>query len=92
MLYEVITPFGALDAITRCGVREAFERVRHELGVTTLLVTHDLHEAGQLADQMVVMRAGRVEQRASPAELQEAPATEYVRELVARAGASGVLG
>lgn len=84
-------PFGALDAITRWGVREAFERVRRELGVTMLLVTHDLHEAGQLADEMVVMRSGRVEQRATPSTLLEAPATEYVRELVARATVSGAL-
>jgi osmoprotectant transport system ATP-binding protein len=78
-------PFGALDAITRAEVQEALARVRGELGVTTLLVTHDLAEAARLADEIVVLRAGRVEQHGSIAALRDAPATEYVRALVARA-------
>ena len=89
-------PFGALDAISRGEAHEAFERVRHELGFTALLVTHDLAEAARLADQVVVMRRGKVEQAGSVQELQRAPATPYVRQLFdqARAGhaALGPLG
>ena len=51
-------PFGALDAISRADLQEAFDRMRRDLSVTTLLVTHDLAEAGRLADEVVVMRSG----------------------------------
>ena len=78
-------PFGALDAITRAEVQSTFAQIRRELQVTTLLVTHDLHEAFELGDRIVVMRQGRVEQMASPRELREAPATRYVQELLLRA-------
>jgi ABC-type proline/glycine betaine transport system ATPase subunit len=78
-------PFGALDAITRVELQSTFDRVRRRLGVTTVLVTHDLHEAFDLADRVVVMRRGRVEQVATPQELRRAPAGEYVRELLLRA-------
>ena len=79
-------PFGALDALTRHELREAFAALRARLGVTALLVTHDLAEAFRLADRVAVMRAGRIEQCAAPAALRTAPATDYVRELLARAG------
>ncbi|HET9982372.1 MAG TPA: ATP-binding cassette domain-containing protein [Longimicrobiales bacterium] len=78
-------PFGALDAITRAELQDTFARVRRELGTTTLLVTHDLREAALLADRIAVLRAGRLEQIAAPAELLAAPATEYVRRLAERA-------
>lgn len=81
-------PFGALDAISRGEAHEAFERVRTELGFTALLVTHDLAEAARLADQIVVIRAGRIEQRGTVADLQRTPATPYVRELFERARAA----
>lgn len=81
-------PFGALDAISRGEAHEAFERVGHELGFTALLVTHDLAEAARLADQVVVMRSGRVEQAGSLTELQRAPASDYVRRLFERAHAA----
>jgi osmoprotectant transport system ATP-binding protein len=77
-------PFGALDAISRADLQATFVRIRQELAVTALLVTHDLDEAFLLADRVVVMRDGRVEQAATPRELQEAPASEYVRELLLR--------
>ena len=78
-------PFGALDAITRADLQMAFDNIRRHLKITALLVTHDLAEAFLLADRIVVMRQGRVEQEATPAELRGAPATEYVRELLLRA-------
>ena len=78
-------PFGALDAITRADLQAGFRALRRELHVTTLLVTHDLAEAERLADRIAVMHQGRVEQVAVPEELRDAPATEYVRTLLARA-------
>jgi osmoprotectant transport system ATP-binding protein len=82
-------PFGALDAITRADLQTSFLSLRSELGLTLLLVTHDLHEALLLADRIAVMREGRIEQIASAATLRDAPATEYVRELLRRARVAG---
>jgi osmoprotectant transport system ATP-binding protein len=81
-------PFGALDAISRVELQESFGNLRRELAVTTLLVTHDLGEAGRLADEVVVMRKGKIEQRAAMRDLVRAPATDYVARLIqnARAG------
>jgi osmoprotectant transport system ATP-binding protein len=78
-------PFGALDAITRADLQIAFASIRRQLQITTLLVTHDLNEAFLLADRIVVMREGRVEQDAASHELRDAPATDYVRRLLLRA-------
>jgi osmoprotectant transport system ATP-binding protein len=78
-------PFGALDAITRADLQEAFLALRRDIGVTTLLVTHDMHEAFLLADRIAVMRAGRIEQIARPDELRGSPATPYAARLLARA-------
>jgi osmoprotectant transport system ATP-binding protein len=78
-------PFGALDAITRAELQTTFRRLQRELGLTAVLVTHDLREALELGDKVVVMRAGRIEQAAAPATLLGEPATAYVAELLARA-------
>jgi osmoprotectant transport system ATP-binding protein len=78
-------PFGALDAISRADLQETFDALRRDLSVTTLLVTHDLAEAGRLADAVVVMRRGRVEQSGTMRTLISAPATEYVARLIERA-------
>jgi len=78
-------PFGALDAITRAELQDVFDGLRRGTGVTAVLVTHDLHEAARLADRMAVLRRGRIEQVAAPAELLAHPATAYVRDLLARA-------
>jgi osmoprotectant transport system ATP-binding protein len=77
-------PFGALDAITRAELQDAFGALRRELGITAVLVTHDLHEAALLADRIAVLRRGRIEQVAPPETLVRAPETEYVAGLVAR--------
>jgi osmoprotectant transport system ATP-binding protein len=78
-------PFGALDAITRADLQASFQEIRLTLRVTAVLVTHDLNEAFLLGDRVAVMRQGRIEQVATPDELREAPATEYVRQLLQRA-------
>ena len=78
-------PFGALDAITRVELQGTFNRIRRELAVTAVLVTHDLQEAFDLGDRVVVMRAGKIEQSGPPRELRETPATDYVRQLLLRA-------
>jgi len=80
-------PFGALDAISRADLQESFDTLRRELAVTTLLVTHDLAEAGRLADEVVVMRSGRIEQHGTMRTLIAAPASEYVARLIERARA-----
>lgn len=80
-------PFGALDAISRADLQQSFDAMRRDLSVTTLLVTHDLAEAGRLADEVVVMRAGRIEQHGAMRTLISAPATQYVARLIERARA-----
>jgi osmoprotectant transport system ATP-binding protein len=78
-------PFGALDAITRSDLWVSFGALRRTLSATTLLVTHDLTEAAYLADELVVMRRGRIEQVGTLESLMAAPATEYVASLLERA-------
>jgi osmoprotectant transport system ATP-binding protein len=78
-------PFGALDAITRSELQDAFAALRGRISTTCALVTHDLHEALLLATHVAVLRRGRLEQVASPATLVSEPATEYVRTLLTRA-------
>jgi osmoprotectant transport system ATP-binding protein len=79
-------PFGAVDAITRAELQEAFGALVERLGVTVVLVTHDLREAFLLADRVAVMRDGRLEGVAPPAELSREPPTPYVAALLKRAG------
>lgn len=78
-------PFGALDAVSRGEVQDAFTKVQRELKLTMLLVTHDLSEAARLSQDIVVMKDGRIEQRGTIAELRDAPSTEYVAALIGSA-------
>jgi len=78
-------PFGALDAITRGELVAGFASLRRELGLTAVLVTHDLREARVLADRIGVMRGGRMVQLASWSSLRADPSARYVRDLLARA-------
>jgi osmoprotectant transport system ATP-binding protein len=78
-------PFGALDAITRSELQDAYSALRSRLSMTTVLVTHDLHEAFLLGTHVAVMRTGRIEQIAPPSALTRSPATEYVSMLLDRA-------
>ncbi|HJP85327.1 MAG TPA: ATP-binding cassette domain-containing protein [Gemmatimonadaceae bacterium] len=86
-------PFGALDAISRGELQVAFDKLRRRLNVTTLLVTHDLAEAARLADGVVVMRRGKIEQHGPMRQLVSSPATQYVARLIeqARAALEGLL-
>jgi sulfate transport system ATP-binding protein len=81
-------PFGALDARVRQELRRWLDDLHRELGVTSLLVTHDQEEALELANQVVVMRAGRVEQIGTPDQIYNEPATPFVAGFV---GAANVL-
>jgi osmoprotectant transport system ATP-binding protein len=78
-------PFGALDAITRSELQDVYASLRSRLSMTSVLVTHDLHEAFLLATQIAVLRTGRIEQVAPPQDVLGAPATPYVRTLLERA-------
>jgi len=75
-------PFGALDARVRKELREWLRRLHDETHTTTVIVTHDQEEAMEVADTVVVMNAGRVEQVAAPRELYESPANAFVMSFV----------
>lgn len=78
-------PFGALDAKVRQDLRHWLDELHRELGVTSLLVTHDQEEALELANQIVVMHEGKVEQIGSPQEVYEDPTTSFVAGFVGSA-------
>lgn len=71
-------PFGALDANVRKDLRAWLRRLHDEVHVTTVFVTHDQEEAMEIADEIVVMNKGKVEQIGSPAEVYDRPATPFV--------------
>jgi sulfate transport system ATP-binding protein len=75
-------PFGALDARVRKDLRVWLRRLHDEMHVTTIFVTHDQEEAMEIADQIVLMNHGRVEQVGGPRELYEEPANEFVMSFV----------
>src|SRR4051812_26365049 len=75
-------PFGALDANVREELRAWLRRLHQEMPVTTLFVTHDQEEAMELADQIVVISHGRVEQTGKPSELYDAPANDFVMNFI----------
>jgi sulfate transport system ATP-binding protein len=80
-------PFGALDAKVRIELRRWLRRLHEQTGQTTLFVTHDQEEALELADRVVVLREGRIEQVGTPDEIYSAPASEYVFDFIGRANA-----
>jgi sulfate/thiosulfate transport system ATP-binding protein len=75
-------PFGALDAMVRKELRRWVKQLQRQLRITTLFVTHDQDEAIEIADRIVVMNAGRIEQTGTPAEVCEEPATPFVWEFL----------
>ncbi|WP_068298319.1 sulfate/molybdate ABC transporter ATP-binding protein [Pararhodobacter sp. CCB-MM2] len=75
-------PFGALDARVRRELRQGLREIHDRTGLTTVFVTHDQEEAMELADLVVVMSMGRIEQIGKPAEIRARPASDFVRDFV----------
>jgi osmoprotectant transport system ATP-binding protein len=75
-------PFGAIDAITRRTLQDELLKIHRKFGKTFLFVTHDIHEAFRLADKVLVMDAGSVQQYAKPSEILRQPANDFVKRLV----------
>ena len=75
-------PLSNLDASLRLSMRTEIRRIQRELGVTTILVTHDQIEATTMADRIVVMNAGRVEQEGTAKDLYEHPKTLFVASFI----------
>ncbi len=75
-------PFGALDAKVRKELRTWLRNLHHEVNVTTVFVTHDQEEAMEVADEIVIMNYGRVEQVGSAAEIYDNPASSFVMSFI----------
>ena len=75
-------PFGALDAKVRKELRQGLRDIHDSTGLTTIFVTHDQEEAMELADLVVVMSMGRIEQIGKPQDIRARPASNFVREFV----------
>jgi len=75
-------PFGALDSLTRDALGQDYRRLHAELGLTTVMITHDMLEALLLADRIAVMRNGRLVAQGTPAALIEGEQDDFVRELM----------
>ncbi len=80
-------PFGALDAKVRVELRRWLRRLHDQTGQTTVFVTHDQEEALELADRVVVLREGRIEQVGTPDEIYAHPASAYVFDFIGRGNA-----
>ena len=81
-------PLAALDRKLREEMRAELREIQQRVGITTIFVTHDQHEALGLSDRVAVMNAGRIEQLGSPRDVYERPATAFVADFI---GASSVL-
>lgn len=75
-------PLGALDPVTRDALQDEFCRIHRDLGLTTVMVTHDVTEALLMADRIAVMNAGRIARLGTPHELMTDPRDEYARKLM----------
>lgn len=75
-------PFGALDAKVRQELRQWLRQLHDEIHLTTVFVTHDQEEAFEVADRVVVMRGGRIEQAGTPQEVFDHPATPFVMDFL----------
>ncbi|MCA0240813.1 MAG: putative 2-aminoethylphosphonate ABC transporter ATP-binding protein [Proteobacteria bacterium] len=77
-------PLSALDALERVRLRQEIRALQQELGVTTIMVTHDQEEALAVADRIVVMNQGAIEQVGSPQEVYREPASPFVADFVGK--------
>lgn len=75
-------PFGAVDPLTRRRLQNEFLELQQRLQKTVVLVTHDMSEALKLADRIVLLNNGRIEQDGTPKSFLESPATDFVREFM----------
>ena len=75
-------PLSALDAKVRTHLREEIKSLQRRLGITTIMITHDQEEAISMADRIVVMRDGRIEQIGTPLEIYHQPASLFVAEFI----------
>jgi osmoprotectant transport system ATP-binding protein len=75
-------PFGALDPISREGLQNELLELQKTVQKTIIFVTHDMEEALRMANRVVIMRQGRIEQMGSPDEIQDNPATDFVRNFI----------
>ena len=77
-------PLSALDAIERVRLRSEIRQLQTKLGITTLMVTHDQEEALSMADRIVVMKSGRIQQIGTPQEIYQTPHNEFVADFIGR--------
>jgi osmoprotectant transport system ATP-binding protein len=75
-------PFGALDPITRAGIQDEFKNLQNELGLTVIMVTHDMMEALILADRVAIMQEGRIVAFGTPSELISGTENAYADKLL----------
>lgn len=78
-------PFGALDRALRAELQAELVRMQEDVGITTVMVTHDQEEAQAVAEQLVVMNEGRVEQVGTPEEIYDSPASLFVNGFIGHA-------
>ena len=78
-------PFGALDLKTRVQLRQSLKNIHHQLGITTVLVTHDQGDAFELGDRIGVMERGKLFAVGPPTEVYKRPKTEYVAQFLGQA-------
>lgn len=84
-LFLLDEPLSALDAQIRENMQVELRQLQQQFGVTTILVTHDQHEAMMLADRLVVLKEGKVQQVATPSEMYRQPANQFVAEFLGSA-------
>jgi sulfate transport system ATP-binding protein len=75
-------PFGALDASVRKDLRLWLRNLHHELNVTSVFVTHDQEEAMEVANRVVVLNKGRIEQQGTPSDIYDHPVNEFVSRFI----------